>query len=158
MSELIEFEDNSIKITAEINAAVLAAMHEASGIIEAEAKRNTRADSGQTRGAWNYQISQTKEGLESQIGNPLENAVWEEFGTGEYAIEGNGRKGGWYVPEEKLTEKAKKHMQKVVGKDGKVYYFTKGKKPQRTLEKAFTSTKREVQTIFNEALKEIDES
>lgn len=151
----IEFEDNSIKIIAVMNERLLAAMHEASGIIEAEAKRNTRADSGQTRGAWNYQISQTKEGLESQIGNPLENAVWEEFGTGEYAIEGNGRQGGWYIPEEKLTESAKKHMKKVHGKDGKIYYYTKGKKPQRMLEKAFNENQTTVQTIFKEALKEM---
>lgn len=152
----IEFEDNSIKIIAAMNERLLAAMHEAAGEIETEAKRNTRVDSGQTKGAWSYQVRQTAEGIEAQVGNPLQNAVWEEYGTGEYALEGNGRKGGWYVPEEKLTENAKAHMQKVYGKGGKVYYYTKGKKPQRALEKAFTSNKKTVQTIFEKALKGLD--
>jgi hypothetical protein len=29
------------------------------------------------------------------------NAVYEEFGTGEYAFNGNGRKGGWFYVDER---------------------------------------------------------
>ncbi len=155
MNGSIEFEDNTIKVIGAINDKIIAAMHEAAGEIEAAAKKNTRVESGQTRGAWGYEVIETESGAEAHIGNPLENAIWEEYGTGEYAAEGNGRKGGWYIPEEKLTESAKKHMKKVHGKDGKIYYYTKGKKPQRMLEKAFNENQTTVQTIFKEALKEM---
>lgn len=35
------------------------------------------------------------------VGNPLQNAIWEEFGTGEYALEGDGRKTPWRYKDEK---------------------------------------------------------
>ena len=57
------------------------------------------------------------------VGSDLENAIWEEFGTGEYALHGDGRKGGWVY-------KSKK--------DGK-FYHTYGKTPRQPLTKAFQS-------------------
>ena len=55
------------------------------------------------------------------VGSDLENAIWEEFGTGEYALHGGGRKGGWVY-------KSKK--------DGK-YHHTHRKTPNQPLTKAF---------------------
>lgn len=89
----IKFDDFSIKIKNVIEDTAVAYLHEASGEIEAQARRNSRVDTGQTKGSWSYSINEDE--LESRVGSPLENAIWEEFGTGEYALKGNGRKGGW---------------------------------------------------------------
>ena len=92
--------------------------------------------------------------LKVTIGNPNENALWEERGTGEYALYGKGRKGGWWIPADKLDIKtralfeSKYHFRKGYGKGGKVFYYTTGKKGTRALLKAFQSSKG---TIDNKA-------
>lgn len=118
----VEFIDNSVQVKAAINAAVIAYLYEAGGELEAQVKRNTRVDTGQTKGQWQYVVDESK--LEVVVGNPLENAIWEEFGTGEYALNGDGRKGGWYY----VDRKGARH-------------FTRGKTPSRALQNAFTSLK-----------------
>lgn len=139
----IKFEDNSIKIKEMLEEAAIAYLHEASGEIESQAKRNSRVGQGQTKGAWDYSVNE--DSLESQVGSPLENAIWEEFGTGEYALEKNGRKTPWYVPVEGYNGKKKPtYKGKVVivyGKDGTAFYKTNGKKPNRALWNAFQTLK-----------------
>ncbi len=137
----VKFEDNSVKVKGMLNDGVIAALREVSGELASAAASNTRVDTGQTKGAWDYKVDEGA-GV-ATIGNPLENAIYEEFGTGEYALNGDGRKGGWYVPEGKLSANAKGKMQKRVIK-GKVYYFTRGKTPSRAFWKAYTSSKTKI--------------
>lgn len=132
------FEDNSIRVKEALNEAIIAYLHEAAGEVEAQAKRNTRVDQSNLKNSWSHIVNEGKK--EATIGSPLENAIWEEFGTGEYALKGDGRKGGWYIPEEKLSAKAKSKMQRREIK-GKVYYFTRGKTPSRAFQKAYESSK-----------------
>lgn len=150
----VEFEDNSLKIKEVLFDAGEAFIHEACGELQAKTRRNSRADTKQTEGSYEYKVkgSFMAGEQEGQIGSNLENAIWEEFGTGEYALHGDGRKGGWYVPEEKLTAKAKGKMQKRVGKNGKVYYFTKGKRPNRPMHKAFMALKNKLVKRYGEIL------
>lgn len=70
------------------------------------------------------------------IGSNLENAIWEEFGTGKYVLHGNGRKGGCTYRDEK----------------GK-YHHTYGKLPNRPLYKAFTALKNKIIKRAEEVLK-----
>lgn len=121
----VQFQDNSIKVMNAMEDIAVAFLHEAGGEFEAQAKRNSRVDSGQTKGSWQYTVDENK--LEAVVGSPLENAIWEELGTGEHALEGNGRKGGWYY----------------VDNDGNGH-FTYGKKPSRALWNAFSSLKSKV--------------
>lgn len=130
----VEFTDNSAQVKSTINDAVIAYLHEAGGELEAQVKRNTRVDTGQTKGQWQYVVDEG--GLETVVGNPLENAIWEEFGTGEYALNGDGRKGGWYYVDRKG-----------------IRHFTKGKTPSRALQKAFTSLKSALIRRAEEVLK-----
>ena len=58
---------------------------------------------------------------EAIIGSSDQNAIWEEFGTGEHALQGNGRKGGWSYQDEKGD-----------------WHYTTGKKPSRAFFKAYT--------------------
>ena len=70
------------------------------------------------------------------VGSPLENAIWEEFGTGEYALYGNGRKGGWYYVDE-------------LG-DG---HYTHGKTTNRALHNALQTLKPQIKAAMEEQLK-----
>lgn len=147
----VEFQDFSVQVKEAVGEKVIAFLEEAAGEIESAARRNTRVDTGQLKGSWDHQVNESVQ--EATIGSPLQNAIWEEFGTGEYAANGDGRKGGWYVPGDKLTAKAKSKMQKVTI-DGKEYYHTYGKMPNHTLQKAFDNIKaaiiRRAKQIFGE--------
>ena len=133
----VEFTDNTAKFKATLSEGVIGFLHEVGGEIQAQTQRNSRVDTGQTKGSYKYMVDEGKDESTVAVGSDLENAIWEEFGTGEYALHGDGRKGGWYIPEEKLNASAKSKMKKVIGKNGKVYYYTKGKTPNQPLTKAF---------------------
>lgn len=75
--------------------------------------------------------------MTATIGNPEENAIWEELGTGEYALEGKGRKGGWFYKDEKGEG-----------------HFTYGKKPMRMLHNAFVTKKNTVIKAFEQHIKD----
>lgn len=131
----VQFTDNRIKVKAELNEATIAWLYEAAGEIESAAKRNSRVDTGQLKGSWTYKVNESEGN--ATIGSPLENAIWEEFGTGEYALEGNGRKGGWFY----VDRKGKGH-------------FTHGKRPNRTLFTAYTNIASKLQRRLESILKE----
>ena len=113
----VQFIDNTIEVIGAIKDAALVFLEEAAGELESQAMRNTRVDTGQTKGAWSHKVEESA--LQAIVGNPLENAIWEEFGTGEYAVNGNGRKSPW-------------RYQDVRGN----WHTTTGKRPSRAFEKA----------------------
>ena len=118
----VQFKDNRIAVKAAINKASLNFLEEAAGLVEESAIDNTPIDTGQLKGAWAHRVDSTKG--EAVIGNPLEYSIWVEYGTGEYALEGNGRKGGWVY----VDDKGKGH-------------FTYGRRPVRMLHNAFVTNK-----------------
>jgi len=130
----VKLIDNSIAVKAALDDACIAYLYEAGGELTAQAKRNTRVGTGQLKGHWQYDVDEF-EGV-CTVGNPLQNAIWEEFGTGEHALQGNGRKGGWAYEDE-------------TG----VWHFTHGKKPSRAFWKAYTSLKSKIIQRIQEALK-----
>lgn len=151
--EKVTIEIHADTCKEEIRKAIIAGLYEGGGEILSQVIRNTRVDTGQLKNSWQCKVDEDK--LEATIGSPLENAIWEEFGTGEYALNGDGRKGGWYVPAEELSAKAKTKMQKRIIK-GKEFYFTKGKKPSRALSSAFTAKKRVAEKAIKRKLKEME--
>lgn len=139
MAVEVKFEDFSLKVKNAIEEKALQFLEEAASEVESAARRNSRVDSGQTKGSWTHIVDESAQ--EATVGSPLENAIWEELGTGEYAVNGDGRKGGW------------------VYRDGAGdYHHTMGKKPNRTLQRAFTSKKgvirKRAAQIFGELDKE----
>ena len=134
MANNIVFRDYSMKVKAALNDAVIAWLHEASGAVEAQAKRNSRVDTGQLKGSWKYVVDEGK--LESQIGSPLQNAIWEEFGTGEFAANGNGRKTPWKYQDAKGN-----------------WHVTRGKRPNRTLQRAIDSKRNAIISRFKQIMK-----
>lgn len=133
----VEFEDYTIKVTEALEDACLQFLNEGSFEIQSQAQRNSRVASGQLKGSWTFVVDEGA--MESKIGSPLENALWEELGTGEYAANGDGRKGGWRYKDDKGN-----------------WHFTKGKTPNRTLQRAFTKSKGKIinraRQIFGERM------
>lgn len=150
-----EFKDNSLQIKVEINEALVAFLVEAAGEIVSQTQRNSRVDTGQTKGSYEYIISRDE--LKAVIGSQMENAIWEEFGTGEYALNGDGRKTAWYVPCENYEGRKKPTYQGkvtiVFGKDKKTFYKTDGKKPNRPLYKASEKVKPNLQKALENKMK-----
>lgn len=130
----VEFTDNRMDVKAAIDEAIVAYLYESAGELESQTKRNTRVDTGDTRASWSYLVDE--EGSEAVIGSMMENAIWEEFGTGEYALNGDGRKGGWHYKDSKGN-----------------WQYTHGKKPSRALYKAFTSLKTKLINRAEQVLK-----
>lgn len=110
----MELNDNTGNVKKRLKEVSIAWLHEACGELEAQVKRNQRVRTGRTKGSWCYIVDETRR--EGIIASDSDNAVYEEFGTGEYALSGNGRKSGWWYKDE----------------SGR-WHFTKGKKPQRPL-------------------------
>lgn len=151
----VEFKDNSIKVKETLNDGILQFLEEAAAEIESAAIRNTSVDTGQLKGQWTYTLDDAK--LEATVGNTLENAIWEELGTGEYAVKRNGRKGAWYIPVDRVTGKKKPTYNGEViivhGKNGMDFYKTNGKKPKRMLHTAFEKNKNKIIKRAEEVLK-----
>lgn len=139
----VVFIDNSIEVKEALKKYEKKFLTEAATAIKEQAKQNTVVDSSQTKKAWTHIVDTSKH--EAIVGNPLENAVWEEFGTGEYALNGNGRKGGWvYCVDNgnKITRNKDGSMRKNSKyKKEKEFYFTLGKRPRRALHNAFEMKK-----------------
>lgn len=72
------------------------------------------------------------------IGSNVENAIWEEFGTGIYAINGDGRKTPWKYTNDQGEE-----------------IWTRGKTGHRPFWTAFESVKPNIQKIVESKFKDL---
>lgn len=158
-----KFFDYSEKVKKAMEALAKSSLEEAAGEIEAQVKRNTpvgKVAGSQLKNSWTHRV--TTDGDDrttAMVGSPLEKALWIEFGTGEYALEGKGRKGGWYIPigsgKGQISEAVvKAYGFKVVhGKNGMKYAHTYGMKPQRPLHKAYVSMKNKIIKFLQDRFK-----
>ena len=134
MSSKIVFEDYTIQVKEAMDGRINAVLEECAGELESQVKRNTRVDTSKTKNSFRHHVDDDSH--TATIGSDNENAIWEEFGTGEHALEGNGRKGGWFYVDEKG--------------DG---HFTHGKKPSRAFWNAYTSLKNKIINRIQECMK-----
>lgn len=148
MAAEVKFENNVVKVKNAMRNKSLAVLEECAGELESQTKRNSRRDNGDVINNWKHTVSENGGEFVGVVGNPLENALWEEFGTGEHAINKDGRKDAWYVPVEGYTGKKRPtYNGKVVivyGKNKQMFYKTNGKKPSRALHKAWASLKNKI--------------
>lgn len=133
MADVI-FEDFTVQVQGAIDDKINIALEECAGELEAQAKRNTRVDTGKTKNSWRHVVDDAEH--KAMVGSSDENAIWEEFGTGEHALNGDGRKGGWSYKDE----------------EGK-WHHTMGKKPSRALWNAFNSLKSKIMKHLADTLK-----
>ena len=121
----VEFHDFSRIVLQRIHETGENFLEEVGGELEAQTKRNTKVDTGKTKGSWEHVVNAEK--MEVQVGSRYKNALWEEFGTGIYALNGDGRKTRWVYRTP----------------DGK-FHSTVGKKPRRALFNAYNSKKNQI--------------
>ena len=142
----VQFQDNSLAVKSAIAREERAFLEEVGGEVASRTKQNSRRKTGKTAGSWTYQVDESK--LEAQIGSPDENAVWEELGTGEYAVNGDGRKGYWVFVEgqskgggggKTLDLASAKRAMAMLRRKGLNAYYTKGKRPNKALQQAGNS-------------------
>jgi hypothetical protein len=133
----VKFKDNRMNIYNAFDSAVDTFLTEASGELVSKVARNTRVDTGQLKSSWSSVIEDIHSGKQATIGSPLENAIWEEFGTGIYADGGKGRQDGW-IYEDRYG----------------LIHFTRGKhKNPKGLLYSFKSIKSKLENRANEIFK-----
>lgn len=136
MASKVYFEDNTLKVIDNANHFIEKALLECAAELTSRTIRNSRVDTGETKNSWRSIVERDGSGFVATIGSDKENAIWEEFGTGEFALEGNGRKGGWRYKD-------------IEGN----WHFTYGKKPSRAFWKAYTAKKKWIINHLQESLK-----
>lgn len=153
----VRVEVNAEEVTAEIRRALAAFLEEAGGEVESAAVAYSPVSDGQLKGNWGHIVDADK--LQVTIGNTMQHAIWMEFGTGEHALEGKGRKGGWWIPvgngAGQISEDAanKYHFRIRANEEGQKFAFTKGARPRRMLHNAMQDMEGAIQTRANEIIR-----
>lgn len=148
----VEFHDFSVQVKESLDDAVIAYLYEAAGELEAQTKRNSRPGKKylgrDAQALWQYTVDEA--GKEATVGSPHEAAYWEELGTGEYALNKDGRKGWWVYVEGNDTPRTNQEQyskDEALGiaasmrADGLDAHATNGIEPNRPLYRAFSSLK-----------------
>lgn len=128
------FENNFPEAKAKIESAGRAGMLGSLLTIERYAKNYSRAKSGATRDSYSHSIEEGGMQLVGAVGSDMMNAIYEEFGTGEFAEKGDGRQGGWVYHDPVENQ----------------FYFTYGKKPNKPLRRAAQVSRSEVIKLIGE--------
>ena len=116
----VKFENYSIECKKAINDRINIVLEECAGELESQVKRNSRVDTSKTKNSFRHHLDKIQH--IAYIGSPDQNAVWEEF-----ALKGNGRKGGWSYKDEEGN-----------------WHHTKGKTPSRAFWNAYTKLKNKI--------------
>lgn len=160
----VEFKDFSLQVKAALNDTTKAWLHEWANETVAQAKDNCTMtdDAGQLKGSYRADVDDGAG--EAKIGTPLESGYWEEWGTGQFAAHGDGRKGWWvyidggsgykketnHYATRQEAEEAAEFLRKVKKLKAVV---TNGRRPAYTLEKAFTSVEPKAKADLEKRLK-----
>jgi len=161
-----QFQDFSLEVKAGVSDASTAWLHAWANEIASQAKRNCAMDGEQGTQLRGSYAAMVDEGAgKAKIGTPLEAGFWEEFGTGEYAVHNDGRKGWWiYIEGEasmgggqtyRTQEEAESMAAYIREKYHKNAIATHGRRPNHTLEAAFAATAPKAIADAEKRLKEL---
>lgn len=132
----MKFVDNSEAVKRELERAAIRGLIKASLMVEGQAVLLAPVDKGGLRDSIGYKVDESE--LVAYIGTNCEYAIYVEFGTGEFAENGNGRKGGWVYKTP----------------NGEVH-FTYGMPPQPYLRPAFRQNQKAIRDILADCLREL---
>ena len=150
----ITFKSKLSSFTKEVDRVINKWLEESAGELEGKISELSRVDTGQTKGSYHHVVDTNVK--TAYIGSDLQNAVWEEFGTGEYALDGNGRKGYWvYVkgsdgtyasesPKRYYTKEKAMQIMAILRSKGLEAYYTNGKTPNRPIFRAFNEKEQKI--------------
>ena len=133
MAEVINLEKLISKLNKLSDQQMEQALNKACILVENQAKENCPVDTGELR----MSITHYVEGDTGVVGTNKQYAPYVEYGTGLFAVEGNGRQTPWSYQDAKGE-----------------WHSTKGQKPQPFLEPALLDHEKNIITIFDEAIKE----
>lgn len=130
LNTAVEITDYTKEILSSFGDQALIFLKDVKDLVAKQASDNSPVDSGDLARSFLEDSYVDEQAMEARIGSSLDYAIYQEYGTGEYALEGNGRIGGWVYYSDK---------------DGRFYYTT-GVKPQRMVYKAMLTTKPMIQS------------
>lgn len=130
----VNYESHIKEFTSDLERTYTKWLEESCGGLESAYKKNSRRDLGDLRKSITHKI----DGHTGIVGSPLENAIWEEYGTGIHAENGNGRKKPWTYQDRRGD-----------------FYTTKGKKGTKALRKACEEKKESIMQHLNSELKRL---
>ena len=117
--------------------AMTRAMQDACNIVVGAAIDKAPKKTGALRRSITSKVELTGNSIEGIVFTPLEYAPYQEYGTGLFAENGNGRKTGWAYEDEKTGETI----------------FTRGNRPHPFLRPAVNENKDKIINIIKGALK-----
>lgn len=122
------FRDHSQGAKDAIQQATVRWLFEACILVQGQAILLAPTQTARLKGSIDYQVDEGE--LVGYVGTNVEYAIYVEFGTGEFAENGRGRKGGW-VYKDPSGE----------------WFFTWGQEPQPYLRPAFRQTRKEIESL-----------
>lgn len=130
------FKDNSVQAKEKLKAATVRWLFEACMLVEGQAVLLAPVQTARLKNSIDYIVDQDE--MVGYVGTNVEYAVYVEFGTGEFAENGRGRKGGW-VYKDPSGE----------------WFFTWGQEPQPYLRPAFRQNKNKIESLAKQIYKEM---
>ena len=127
----MKFKDNSDFAKQAINDAGVRFLFQACLLVEGQAVALATVQTARLRNSIDHRVDE--EELTGYVGSNVDYAVYVEFGTGEFAENGQGRKGGW-VYQDPSGE----------------WFFTWGQEPQPYLRPAFRQNKGRIEALAKE--------
>lgn len=161
----VKIVDNTQRVKKEIKELMMSRVTEAALIVEAQAKAIAPVGkgTGQLRDSITHQVEENNGVIVGKVGSPLMHAVYQEYGTGEHAENGKGRKGYWIYVEgsdnttssnrgKVYTYQEAKRIVAIMREKGLDAHMTKGTKPKQFLRKAFRTSKSKIKDILSKKL------
>ena len=134
----MKFEDNSQEAKDAIKEASIKFLFEACLLVQGRAALLAPVGyTGNLRDSIDYVVDEDE--LVGYIGTNSDYGVYVEFGTGEFAENGQGRKGGWVYKNPVDNE----------------FYFTWGQDPQPYLRPAFRESKAQIESLLKSLLSQL---
>lgn len=127
----MKFKDNSETAKQSITDASIQFLFQACILVEGQAVALASVQTARLRNSIDYSVDEKE--LVGYVGSNVEYAIYVEFGTGEFAENGQGRKGGW-VYQDPSGE----------------WFFTWGQEPQPYLRPAFRQNKGRIEALAKE--------
>lgn len=162
----VKFESNKIEVEKALNDKAIGFLYQAKEILVSQAARNTPTRYGGLKRSFSNDSYVDEANLTAYIGSSLRYSVWVELGTGEYALDGKGRKGYWIYVEGSALEKSDtpkyytlqeaKKIMAILRSKGLEAFYTNGQKPQRMLYRAFIIKKDKIQEQANKIYRELN--
>lgn len=126
-----KFTSYKSKVEKELDQVAVRAMTIILEIIKSAIKSNASTHTGMLKNSIDYKLKEMNGQVIGIVGSPLMYAIYVEFGTGEFATNGAGRKGGWAYQDSSGE-----------------WFFTWGQKPDPFMQKAFRENKQQIIDIL----------